>query len=95
MENHNHEQRFSEDCDIVTKILDIFQSNCDIINHHLYICYKFDVVANKYISYFPNVMRHHVYVDKYQVPPLDYKDILKEYKAKPVRKKRVSQKIRS
>ena len=41
MKNHNHEQRFSEDRDTETKIPDTFQSDCDIINHRLYVCYNF------------------------------------------------------
>ena len=88
MESHNHEQRFSEDGDIETKIPDIFQSEFDVIKHHSYVCYNFDIVENEYKQYLPNVMRHHGYTDKDQIAHLDYKHVLKEYTVKPVRRSR-------
>ena len=87
IESHYHEQRFSEGGDIETKIPDIFQSYCDVINHHLYVCYNFDILENKYECHLHNFMRHHRYVDKDQVPHFDYKYVLKKYTAKPVGKK--------
>ena len=70
IESHYHEQRFSEGGDIETKIPDIFQSEFDVIKHHLYVCYNFDIVENKYNHYLHNVMKYHGYVDKDQVPHL-------------------------
>ena len=87
IENYNHEQKFSEDGDIETKIPDIFQSDCDVISHHLYFCDNFDIVENKNKYYLPNVMRHHGCVDKDQVPYLGYKHVLKENTTTPVRKR--------
>ena len=34
MENHNHDERFCEVGDLNAKLPDIFQSDCDVINHH-------------------------------------------------------------
>ena len=34
MVNHNHDERFCEVGDLNAKLPDIFQSDCDVINHH-------------------------------------------------------------
>ena len=90
MENHNHDESFCEVGDLNAKLLDIFQSDCDVIYHHLHLCYNFDINENKYKYYFSNMIRHNGFVLNDQVPHLDYKRILKEYTPKTVkvRKKR-------
>ena len=65
------------------QVPDIFQSDCDVINHHLHVRYKFDKNENMYKFYLPNMLRHHGCVNCNQVPHLDYKHVKKEYKPKP------------
>ena len=64
---YQHEQRFIEDDDIRNKMSIIFQSDCDVINHHLNEEYHFDIINNKYKYYLPNLMRHNGKVQKDQV----------------------------
>ena len=59
-----HEQRFIEEDDILNKMSIIFQSDCDVINHHLNEEYQFDIINNKYKYYLPNLMTHYGKVDK-------------------------------
>jgi len=67
-----------------------FNRIVNVINHHLQLCYNFDKNENMYKYYLPNLIRHHGYVNCDQVPHLDFKHIIKEYKPKTfkVRKKR-------
>ena len=44
---------------------------------------NFDTNENKYKYYLPNMIRHHGYVNCDQVPHLDFKHVIKEYKQKP------------
>ena len=44
---NQYEQRFVQDMDIQNNINIIFQSECDVINHHLNERYDFDIVLNK------------------------------------------------
>ena len=39
IENHDHDSRFYEVEDFNAHVDDIFQSDCDAINHHLQLCY--------------------------------------------------------
>ena len=55
---NKHEQKFIQDMDIRNNINIIFQSDCDVINHHLNEQYDFDIVWNKYKYYLPNLMRY-------------------------------------
>ena len=48
MKKHNDNERFCEVDDLNAKLPDIFQSDCDVINHHLHVCYNFDINENKY-----------------------------------------------
>ena len=73
--------------DIQNNINIIFQSDCDVINHHLNEQYDFDIVCNKYKYYLPNLMRHFGKVDKDQVPYSDYPYTEKLFKKKTVTKK--------
>ena len=41
--NHLHENRFISDADNTNGILNIFQSDCDVINHHLSQKYNFNI----------------------------------------------------
>ena len=65
---NKHEQRFFQDEDILSDMRIIFQSDCNVINHHLNEEYHFGIVNNKYKFYFSNLMRHYGKVDKDQVP---------------------------
>ena len=42
----------------------LFQSDCDVINHHLNEEYRFNILNNKYKYYLPNLMRHYGKVHK-------------------------------
>ena len=84
IQNHDHGSRFGEVEDFNAHADDIFQSDCDVINHHLQLCYNFDKNENMYKYYLPNLMRHHGYVNCDQVPHLDFKHMTKEYKPKPI-----------
>ena len=77
---HQHEDRFSDDDDIRNKVRMIFQSDCDVINLHLNEQYNFDIIDNKYKYYLPNLMRHHGEVEKDQVAHWDYLFIAQIYK---------------
>ena len=55
---NKHEQKFIQDMDIRNNINIIFQSDCDVINHHLNEQYDFDIVWNKYKYYLANLMRY-------------------------------------
>ena len=83
IENHDHDSRFSDIEDFHAHVPDTFQSDCDVINHHLQLCYNFDKNKNMYKYYLPNLIRHHGYVNCDQVPHLDFKHMIKEYKPKP------------
>ena len=83
---HQHEQRFIKD-DFRNKISFIFQSYCDVINHHLNEEYHFDIINNKYKYYLPNLMRHYGKVDKDQVPHSDYSFTEKVFKKKKIQEK--------
>ena len=83
VENYDHDSRFSDIEDFHAKVPDIFQSYCDVVNHHLQVCYNFDKKVNMYKYYLPNMIIHHGYVNCDQVPHLDYKHVKKEYKPKP------------
>ena len=85
MENHNHDEIFYDVEDFNTQLPDIFQSDCDVNNHHLHVCYNFDINENKYKYYLPNIIRHNGFVINDQVPHLDYKRVLTEYKPKTVK----------
>ena len=85
MENLNHDSRFCDVDDLNAQLPDIFQSDCDVINHHLHACYNFDINENKHKYYLPNIIRHNGFVLNDQVPHLDYKRVLKEYKPKTVK----------
>ena len=61
---HQHEDRFSDEDDIRNKVSIIFRSDYDVINQH----------------YLPNLMRHHGKVEKNQVRHWDYPFIEKMYK---------------
>ena len=58
IKNHNHDDRFCEVGDLNAKLPDIFQSDCDVINHHVHVCYNFDINENKYKHYLPNMIIH-------------------------------------
>ena len=47
IEGHNHGSRFCNIEDLNAQVPDTFQSDCDVINHHLNVCYNFD--NNEYI----------------------------------------------
>ena len=79
MRFHTYEQRLCEPCDLNANLPDIFQSNCDIINHHLHVYYNFEH-ENKYKYFLPNILRHNGYVNIDQIPHLDYNHEKKEYK---------------
>ena len=72
----------------------IFQSDCDVISHHLNEEYHFDIINNKYKYYLPNLMRHYGKVDKDQVPHSDYSFTEKVFKKKIVSKKKSKQEIK-
>ena len=44
--NHDHDSRFGEVEDFNAHVDDVFQSDCDVINHHLQLCYNFDKNEN-------------------------------------------------
>ena len=71
----------------------IFQSDCDVINHHLNEEYHFDIINNKYKYYLPNLMRHYGKDDKDQVPHSDYSFTEKLFKKKIVSRKRKKARI--
>ena len=54
-------------------MLNIFQSDCDVINHHLNDIYNFDIIEKNYTFYLPNLFRNLGHVDKDQVIHTDYK----------------------
>ena len=62
MVNHNHDETFCEVGDLNAKLPDTFQSDCDVINHHLHVCYNFDINKNKYKYYLPSMIRHNGFV---------------------------------
>ena len=72
MRFHTHEQRLCEPCDLNTNLPDIFQSDCDVINHHLHVYYNCDILENKYKYFLPNILRHNGYVNIDQILHLDY-----------------------
>ena len=72
MRFYTHEQILCETGDLNAKLPDIFQSDCDVINHHLHVCYNFDIHENKYKYFLPNISRHHGYVKINQIPHVDY-----------------------
>ena len=37
-------------------MLNIFQSDCDVMNHWLNVVYNFDAIANSYKFYLPNLL---------------------------------------
>ena len=84
---NKHEQKFIQDMDIRNNINIIFQSDCDVINHHLNEQYDFDIVWNKYKYYLPNSMKHFGKVDKDQDPHSDYPFTEKAFKKKTFTKK--------
>ena len=47
IEGHDHDSRFCDIEDLNAQVPDIFQSDRDVINHHLRVCYNFD--NNEYI----------------------------------------------
>ena len=71
MQYHTHDERFCESCDLDANISEIFQSDCDVINHHLNVCYNFEH-ENKYKYFLPNILRNNGYVNIDQIPHLDY-----------------------
>ena len=48
VEKHDHDSRFCDIEDLHAKVTDIFQSDCDVINHHLQLCYSFDKIEYIY-----------------------------------------------
>ena len=85
IENLDHDSRCCDIEDMHAHVPDIFQSDCDVINHHLQLHYNFDKNENMYkYNYLPNLMRHHGYVNCGQVSHLDFKHMTKEYKPKPI-----------
>ena len=87
MQDHSHDQRFCETLDLEADIPSIFQSDCDVINHHLNVFYNFDH-EQKYKYFLPNIIRNNGYVHSDQVPHLDYTHNKKEYKVTTTRNKR-------
>jgi len=87
MQDHSHDQRFCETLDLEADIPSIFQSHCDVINHHLNVFYNFDH-EKKYKYFLPNIIRNNGYVHLDQVPHLDYTHNKKEYKVTSIRNKR-------
>ena len=79
MQYHTHDERFCESCDMNANIFEIFQSDCDVINHHLHVCYNFEH-ENEYKYFLPNTIRNNGYVKTDQIPHLDYNHEKKEYK---------------
>ena len=77
-----HEQRFVSLIDTQNGILGIFQSNCDVINHHLNqnYNYNFNIYSNEYKYYLPNLIRYYGYFEKDQVTHVYYKYDAKVYK---------------
>ena len=65
--------------DMNANIFEIFQSDCDVINHHLHVCYNFEH-ENEYKYFLPNTIRNNGYVKTDQIPHLDYNHEKKEYK---------------
>ena len=62
-------------------MLNIFQSDYDVINHHLKIAYNFDTIENAYKFYLLNLLRNDGYADKVQGVHTDYKFDPKMYKS--------------
>ena len=67
----------------------IFQSDCDVINHHLNEEYHFDIINNKYKYYLLNLLRYYGKVDKDHVPPSDYSFTENVFKKKIDTKKEI------
>ena len=70
----------------------IFQSDCDVISHHLNEEYHFDIINNKYKYYPRNLMRYYGKVDKDQVSHSDYSFTENVFKKKIVSRHRKSSK---
>ena len=87
MQDYSHDKRFCETLDLEADISSIFQSDCDVINHHLNVFYNFDN-EKKYKYFLPNIIRNNGYVHLDQVPHLDYTHNKKEYKVTSIRNKR-------
>ena len=49
VENYDYNSRFCDIEDSNAQVPNIFQSGCDVINHHLHVCYNFDN-NEKYIN---------------------------------------------
>ena len=90
--DHKHEQRFIQEDDIINNMSIIFQSDCDVINHHLNEEYHFGILNNKYKCYLPNSMRHYGKVDKDQVQHSNYSFTEKIFKKKIGLEKKASRK---
>ena len=48
VENYDYNSRFCDIEDLNAQVPNIFQSGCDVINHHLHVCYNFDINENQY-----------------------------------------------
>ena len=92
--NNKHEEIFVEDLDIRNNINIIFQSDCDVTNHHRNQQYNFDIIWYKHKYYLPNLMRHYGKVDKYRVAQAGYTYTENQYKNKYPTKKTQSEKKR-
>ena len=57
---NKYAQRFVQEVDIQNNIRVIYQSDCDVINHHLNEEYNFDILYNKY-KHFGEVNKDQVF----------------------------------
>ena len=71
--DHKHDHRLISESDSKNRMLKIFQSDCDVINHHLNDIYNFDIIENTYKLYRLNLFRNFGQVDKDQPIHTDYK----------------------
>ena len=77
--DHKHDHRSISESDSKNRMLKLFQSDCDVINHHLNDIYNFDIIENTYTLYRPNLLRNFGQVDKDQPIHTDYKYDPKKY----------------
>ena len=47
-----HDYRFISESDFMNGMWNIFQSDCDVIDHYLNVTYNFDITENSYNFFF-------------------------------------------
>ena len=62
--DYQSDNRLISENDSMNENLNNFQSDCDVINHHLNATYNFDIIENYYTFLIPHLFRNFSHIEK-------------------------------